>query len=132
MKMKYNRSEIKVLWELPTPSSGFSDVTLKELPSRCCYLKLGASYENDLKCNTLILNGIEAYKCTYMYALTLDMIETSYDKLVDMGRTEWLVEVEKLVAEETDSLELRHLRICFDDGPCYEFICSTYEVLIAG
>lgn len=72
--------------------------------------------------------GVEAYKCTYLTSLTVDMIESAYDELVDMGETVWLAEA-KLVAQQRGQLpNLKHLRICFDDGPCYEFICLDFEL----
>jgi hypothetical protein len=56
------------------------------------------------------------------------MIESSYDKLVDAGETPWLLEAQSAASSLGDSPSLTHLRICFDDGPCYEFLCEAFEV----
>jgi hypothetical protein len=56
-----------------------------------------------------------------------EMFNTAYDKLVALGTTPWLAEVLQVRerAHQPDS-GLRHLMICFDDGPCSEFICSNF------
>jgi hypothetical protein len=56
------------------------------------------------------------------------MVRSAYDKLVDMGSSQWLSEVNAVRAELRHTTSLKHLRICFDDGPCYEFLCATFEV----
>jgi len=70
---------------------------------------------------------VVALKCTYMSGLTVEMIESAYDRLVDMGSTPWLIETAAAHAARGGSVPLRHLRICFDDGPCYELICPGFE-----
>ena len=95
---------------------------LYDLPRRKCALTFhieGSSGESRL----IELKFIEvtAFKCTYPAACTADMFDSAYGKLVDLGRTAWL--------ESTPpSPGLKHLMICFDDGPCYEFLCLEYSV----
>jgi hypothetical protein len=56
------------------------------------------------------------------------MITLAYDTLVDLGETEWLTHVREQLATDADDLsELRHLMIYFDDGPCFEFICKSFQ-----
>jgi hypothetical protein len=118
------------LWFTPTPSSGFREgVVFAALPQRVCDLSFyyeGASGNWD-GC-VLRFNEVAAFKCTYMPALTSEMIESAYDKLIDMGNTAWLEEAALVQARRSRGVPLRHLRICFDDGPCYEFLCRGFEV----
>lgn len=62
----------------------------------------------------------------------------AYDKIVDLGETSWLAEVrnqlrqcgEEALTSFSYTLpdQLSHLMINFDDGPCYEFICESFQV----
>lgn len=78
----------------------------------------------------LLFDGVEAFKCTYQDACTLEMIKNSYDKVVDVGSSEWLTSVQGQLfsfgSQRVD--ELTHLMIYFDDGPCYEFICRAFRI----
>jgi hypothetical protein len=119
----------ETLWELPVPSSGRYGVEFRQLMRRRCVLLF--SYEDEEDGKTLMLellfDGVEAFKCTYHHACTLDM-RAAYDKLVDVGDTEWLGGVRGQLAKHGDSPGgLSHMMIYFDDGPCYEFICRSFR-----
>lgn len=115
------------LWEPPSPSSSFLEgVTFIDQPQRVCGLSF--SYEKsdgDQETCELRFRDVVAYKCTYLPALTAQMIRSAYDKLVDVGSSEWLREA--VGVSQDEGPPLRHLRICFDDGPCYEFLCGGFE-----
>ena len=75
---------------------------------------------------TMSFQRVEAYRCTYLTALTAEMIRTAYGQLVDLGHTAWLTE---LLGDHSSPIEnIRHFMICFDDGPCYEFACVDCTV----
>jgi hypothetical protein len=115
----------EVVWTLPFPSSGLSGVDFEKLPGRRCSL---ACDDGEGSAARLVFEGVEAFKCTYHNACTLEMVET-YDKLADLGRTSWLDSVRRqLAGSGADVDSLRHLMIYFDDGPCYEFICRGFRV----
>lgn len=83
----------------------------------------------------IVFEQVEAYKCTYLFAMTREM-NVAYDKLVDLGETGWLADSRNRMLEYGEALSppsgppdhLRHLMITFDDGPCYEFLCQTFHV----
>jgi len=116
------------LWSAPSPSSGFlKEASLGILPQRSCILSFtfeGAS--GDPETCELRFREVVAFKCTYLPALTVEMIRSAYDKLVDVENSPWLAEARSVRTMEGDA-SLRHLRICFDDGPCYEFLCKGFE-----
>lgn len=118
------------LWMTPSPSSGFLEgVAFKVLPRRTCVLAFqyeGASGGWD-SCE-LRFRDVAAFKCTYLPALPAEAIQSAYDKLVDVGSSEWLSEANLIRATAGKATPLRHLRICFDDGPCYEFLCADFEI----
>lgn len=120
---------LNMLWQSPAPSSGFLEgVVFQVLPQRACSLTF--KYEDSegaIKPYSLFIRGSEAFKCTYLTSLTAEMIDSSYDKLVDLGESPWLREV-KAAGSAVERTKLKHLRICFDDGPCYEFICTGFDV----
>jgi len=115
----------EVLWKLPFPSSGLSGVDFQQLAGRSCSLSCVDGESTPVR---IVFDGVEAFRCTYHNACTVEMIET-YDRLSDLGRTEWLNSVRRQLASFGEDVEaLRHLMIYFDDGPCYEFICRGFRV----
>lgn len=122
----------QTLWTLPVASTALlNGSTFQKLPRRACALL--CEYEDDsdrtlsLK---LLFDGVEAFRCTYHGACSPEMIRNAYDKVVDIGATEWLNTVQgQLVTYGSQNVDkLKHLMIYFDDGPCYEFICRTFGV----
>lgn len=102
-----------------------SDVDFRQLAGRRCALAFDDGESLNIR---LSFERVEAFKCTYHYACTVEMVET-YDRLTDLGETGWLDSVRRQLSgtgEDVDSL--RHLMIYFDDGPCYEFICRGFRV----
>lgn len=118
------------LWKCPSPSSSFrSGVAFKTLPKRSSVLIFEYEGPDDgwLRMELKFIEVV-ALRCTYLPALTAELIQSSYDSLVDMGLSPWLAEV---LGDHSGQLSgLRHLRICFDDGPCYEFLCREYLVSV--
>jgi hypothetical protein len=125
----------RVLFELPIPSSALTrDPSLVALPKRQCELSLYVESEDGDRKMGFIFEGVEAYKCTYMTARTVDMINIAYDKLVRLGDTPWLAEVSAnsssyYIRRQGVPKDLQHLIICFDDGPCYEVLCASVRPL---
>lgn len=122
----------KILWTLPVPSTALlNGCTFEKLPRRTCALTCEYEDEGDRVISLrLVFDGVEAFKCTYGEACTLEMIRTAYDRVVDLGSSEWLSAVREQVASYGDRKveELKHLMIYVDDGPCYEFICRNFRV----
>lgn len=122
----------QIIYTLPVPSTALlHGGTFEKLPRRACALT--CDYEDDdgkVVTLKLIFEDLAAFKCTYEGACTPDMIRTAYDKVVDVGSSEWLSAVrEQLVSYRAGNLEeLKHLMIYLDDGPGYEFICRTFRV----
>ena len=116
------------LWKTPSPSSGFLEgVAFKVLPRRTCVLSFQFEGANGgWETCELLFHGVAAFKCTYLPALTAEMIQSAYDKLVAIESTSWLRDANSV--RRLEPTPLRHLRICFDDGPCYEFLCAEFEV----
>lgn len=122
----------QIRWTLPVPSTALlHGCTFEKLPWRTCALTCEYEDEGDRVISLrLLFEGVEAFKCTYGEACTLEMIRTAYDKVVDLGSSEWLSAVREQVGSYGDRKveELKHLMIYVDDGPCYEFICRTFRV----
>ena len=74
---------------------------------------------------------VVAFKCTYLPALTAELIHSAYDRVVEIAPSPWLIEVRATTRADATG-QLRHLRVCFDDGPCYDFICLAFETDGAG
>ena len=118
-------------WQTPSPSSNFLEgVAFRVLPKRTCSLSFKSEDANgNWETFDLRFREVAAFKCTYLPALTAEMIQSAYDKLVDMGESTWLAEARSVRTHANEGTPLRHLRICFDDGPCYEFLCTGFEAI---
>lgn len=112
------------LIKLKYPSSGRDGENLISLFGRECALEIASGG----RCVQRIrFTGIEAYKVSYMYTEFLPEEVDAYDRLVDLGKTDWLVAVARSLQERAiDTSELRHLAIELDDGPTYEVLCRGY------
>lgn len=106
---------------------------LAQLPKRQCEVSFHIESEDGgEKRVAVVLEGVEGYKCTHLSSLSTEMISSAYGKLVRLGGTPWLAEVSTLYnsycasARQTPK-ELQHLMLCFDDGPCYEAICTGFK-----
>jgi hypothetical protein len=75
----------------------------------------------------LVFTGIEASKCTYLLAYSVELLSTTYDTLNDLGQTPFLTEICTKLKERTNVRDLKHFAISFDDGPLFEFIARSFE-----
>jgi hypothetical protein len=120
-----------ILWKLPVPSSALSSggARLEIREKRSAAIKL--EYEDEdgiLKEDTLVFQGIEAFKCTYYRARGVSALQ-AYDHLIDRGSTNWLAEISGNLQQNGSRAEgLHHLMIDFDDGPCFEFLCRGFQI----
>jgi hypothetical protein len=123
----------RVLWEMPVPSSALTrGPSFAALLKRECELSFYVESDDGDKKAGILFDGVEAYKCTHMTARSVEMINTAYDKLVRLDDSPWLAEVKAnssayYTKRQGAPKELQHLMICFDDGPCYEFICIGFK-----
>ena len=117
------------LWEVPVPPTQVESTRIEQLPKRITRLAISLVVPRDdvdvVEYHDLSFEGTELFKCTYLTSLTAEMIRSAYGKLVDLGRTElW-----SQIADRSQEANIRHLMICFDDGPCYEVVCTSFSHL---
>ncbi len=122
----------KIIWKISVCSTAFlNGVKFSELLGRKCSLEYSYEGAEDFSAifENLIFDGVESFKCTYYRSCSLEMIE-AYDKVIDVGNSSWLSEIKQNLLQAGENAEsLKHLRIYFDDGPCYEFVCRSFEVV---
>jgi hypothetical protein len=115
------------LWTLPTIVDQVETTKIEQLPKRETRLLISLVVSrngNDFVENhALSFEGTELFSCTYLTSLTAEMIQLAYGKLVDLGKTELL----NRTSIKSKKNGLRHLMICFDDGPCYEVVCKGFS-----
>jgi hypothetical protein len=116
------------LWRLPVPATALvKKPALVSLPGRQCEIYFHVEHHDGIwKRFSILFVAVEAFKCTYFTSCTAEMLAAS-GKLLDLGDTPWLCEVCNV--QQTNarpSKQLRHLIVCLDRGPCYEFICADY------
>lgn len=120
----------RVLWRLSVPATALlgAGERFEVRPGREAAILFRHEGEQQDIDVALILEGIEAFRLTYLTASDDSML-VAYGKLVDLGQTEWLGAVRAArLHNQYPVVPLRHLMIYFDDGPCYEFICQSFRV----
>ena len=108
------------IYKLPFPSTALVEgVRFEKSLGRVCLLRY--EFENADGTTTperISFEGVEAFRCTYHTACDLEMFEAS-DRVVDLGSTRWLGQVQSNMNENGDQKRadgLKHMRIFFDDG----------------
>jgi hypothetical protein len=113
----------------------YREVSFNVLPKRQCEVSFSIEGEDGSeKWITLLFTDVEAYKCTYLTSLgslNRDLRTEAYGKVISIGESPWLAAVNQNYHEYHKNMPpapktLQHLMICFDDGPCYEFICESF------
>jgi hypothetical protein len=120
------------LWKLPLPVTAlFRGPFFSQLPRRRCEISFEIEgCDGALSKIVLAFEGVEAYKCTYMTSLSAHMITMAYGKVVRVDESSWIDEISKIYDKGSRAHKnLQHLITCFDDGPCYEFICLQFSVV---
>lgn len=120
------------LWKLPVPATALAKgPTFAMLMKRQCEISFHIEGDDgDTPKISLLFDGVEAYKCTCLTSCTAEMFNTAYGKVVRLESSSWLKDVLKVSeGRSTSPRDLQHLMICFDDGPCYEFICRDFKVV---
>lgn len=122
------------LWKLPVPASAlFRGPYFVILPKRSCEISFEIEDESGtIVRRALTFESVNAHKVTYLSSLDPQLVKSAYGRLVDLGNTPWLVEISQRSAAYCTRAKmaapaLRHLAICFDDGPCFEIICAGYK-----
>lgn len=139
----FNRfNKIQEIFVLPMPSSWLAGPEFKQGLGRSntirCewdeYEKCESEQNENPKVTKITRVDLIFSKCwginiTHYVAIDAKWIQLAYDKVVDLGDTRWLRSIRSnIVASRIETGQLRHLMICFDDGPLYEFICESFEV----
>lgn len=115
------------LYNLPLPITGMESPCLEILPQKSC--RLACHFEHPGFHLTLDFTGVHAFRCTYYTAIEPEMLHAAFGKVIDLGTTNWLKDVvTNLANARTGNAGVRHLAVCFDDGPLYEFICSSFNI----
>jgi hypothetical protein len=85
------------VWKLPVPATSLTrDPAFTALAKRRCEISFQFEGGDGATNRTaLIFNSVEAYKCTYLTSCSADMFNIAYAKLVDMGLTPWLTDLNK-------------------------------------
>ncbi|MGJ4945916.1 hypothetical protein ACQR1W_35505 [Bradyrhizobium sp. HKCCYLS1011] len=101
------------------------------LTKRRCELSYFAEADDGDRKIAVIFDNVEAYRCTYMTACNVGMARMAYDQIVRLDDTDWLEEVRRSVEQfhskrRSTPPPLQHLMVYFDDGPCYEIICTGF------
>lgn len=123
-------TNVTIVWTLPVPSTALIyGVRFQQLQRRMCCLSFEYEEDDGLVKRSILFHEVQAFKCTYLKACTVFMIKMSYDKVVKLADSEWLSEVTRQVSQQDVIMKpLNHYMIYFDDGPCFEFVCTHFTL----
>jgi uncharacterized protein (DUF433 family) len=122
-----------ILWTLPVaPTSLTAEPVLTLLPRRTYQLRLEWGSAQDPVTCALEFRGVISQCTTFLFGLSEGMLDSDYGRLVDMGSSDWLAKATATPRRELQGKSIRHLRISFDDGPCYEFLCESHSIGFEG
>jgi len=118
-----------IVWKMKGPSTGLLREPKMFVMSRrsSCLWWVTEEEAGGGRNEALVFSGIEAYKCTYFLAYSVELPSATYDTLNDLGPTPFLAEICTKLKERTNVSELKHFAISFDDGPLFEFIARSFE-----
>jgi hypothetical protein len=126
----------KTLWEIPVPATGLvRGPDFKQHPQRQSEISFSIEGEDGSeKWLSLFFEGVQAHKCTYLYSLSAEMMRTAYGKVVSIEDSDFLRAIRGRYNEYCHKSNLvpknlQHFMICFDDGPCYEFVCEGFKAV---
>lgn len=127
------------LWALPP------DVTtvmrgphFRELSRQRCELLFSLeSTDGSEQWHALVFGGVEVFKCTHSKSIGTiphDVRREAYGKVIIVSNSVWRDQVNTSYSEHMRGYNesprnLHHMAIYFDDGPCFEFICSEFKVV---
>ncbi len=124
-------TDARTLWEIPVPSTGLlNGPVFRTAPGRVCEIEVAWEGEDDIVRRTLRFTGVEAYKCTYLTSCDVEVIESAYDKLIEVVKSEWAATVQPII-DRVSSVprQVTHYRIFFDDGPAYDLLAESMDVI---
>jgi hypothetical protein len=118
-----------VIWRSPGPSSGyFKGVSVKLRPKREVAITFEfEDAEDKMRSGELIFRNVVHYRTTYLPAIRADVFREAYDQVVDLGNTGVLGEITSVLRANQRPTQVRHFQVCFDDGPAFDFIASSFE-----
>ena len=120
---------LTTLWKMPFLSGALAHDPSCVVSGDRVILELTAENEYDQIVSVrLIFDGVQVFRRTADPAKTLAMIEVAYNEVVDRGDTPWLREVTAETKARRRGQPLRDLIICFDEAPCYEFVCTSFSL----
>jgi hypothetical protein len=126
----------KILWTLRVPATGIiRGPYFASLPGRRCDLSYSIEADDGSEVwLALRFQGVQAFKATFLGALGAieeELRSQAYGALVSIEDSPWIAQIRKTNREYVgeSSITIKHFIICYDDGPCYEFVCERFEEL---
>ncbi|HEY1212073.1 MAG TPA: hypothetical protein VGE93_00440 [Bryobacteraceae bacterium] len=120
-----------VLWEAPVASTGFViGPVFQEHPGRTVLVSF--DFENDrdrlTKAEVTFFKLVQ-FHITYEAALRIEMFE-AYDKIIELFDSEELQDLTEALGRKKIPYpsRVRHFRLCFDGGPCFDMFGESIEV----
>ena len=120
---------MNVVWKLSGRSTGW----LREVDfvqpghKKWSLWWIAANEDGSGKSEALTFTGVEALKHTEFLAYSPELINDTYDNLVDLGKTSFLAEVTANLQVRMNVTDLRHFAISFDSSPLFELIANYFE-----
>ncbi len=122
-----------VIWKLPFPSTAMLQFpNFNILPGPIfwieCEFDSDNDYYNDKKTVvTLFFEGVVVQQLRFSSALDVRDVN-AYDRVMQIGSSELQTMTLKAMLDRKRDIEnIKHLRIHFDDGYCFDLICKNFR-----
>lgn len=117
-----------IVWQSPVPSTAFlRGVRVDLRPNRQVALVFEFEDDDGRRSSEAVFSEVAHYRTTCLPALTADMIRDAYDRVVDLGDSQELRATKAAMEANGRAPNVRHFRICFDDGPCFDFMATSFH-----
>jgi hypothetical protein len=122
-------SEATALWAFPASAPLVGNPHFSLLGETCLVEFSLQVAEGRSEAVSLLFDRVASYRCTLRPALSPRVIEAFHGRLTEIMGSAWKDEVLAALMENgtPPPSPLRHLAICFEEGPGYEFICGGFE-----
>ncbi len=126
---------VSIVWKCSSPTGAFENSHPRPVGGNALCVRVEhVRDDGSIDIETLRFNGVYAYGYRVFEILTLEDVKRVYNAVVDLGESEWLMQVRKaLDAQHPPELSgaMRHLQMRFDldepFGKLHDIACLGFE-----
>jgi hypothetical protein len=120
----------KTLYTLPVPSTSLTREAFFSTEGGRFAIRFGYERDGREYLAGIIFSNVAAVRTRAERCCKLQQIESSYDELIELEDSQWVMEVRADMEELwRDKWETKHFMIYIDSAGCYEVIAAGWTVI---